>query len=764
MNWSNVRLILSREIRDQLRDRRTLFMIVVLPILLYPLLGMSFFQISQFMREHPSKVLVIGAKDLADLPPLVENQKFVNSLFGDPKREHLFDLHFAPDEPSNGPPNGPRNKPPNKSESASDQREQARELVQSGEYEAALYFPDDFADRLEAFRQAIEHRAELVRQNGGKAPSVEEEVPLQIPSPEIIYTTANEKSPIAFARLSDVLRRWTEEVGKTNLAAGGVPASAAKPFQLRAADLAQEEGTSGAAAWSKILPVLLLIWALTGAFYPAVDLCAGEKERGTLETLLSSPAERSEIVLGKLATIMMFSMITAALNILSIGLTGWLVLAQLPGFGPPPMSAILWLSLALVPMSALFSALCLALAALARSTKEGQYYLMPLLLVTMPLAILPMAPAVELNLGTSLIPVTGVVLLLRNALEGNYWLVVQFFPPVAAVTLAGCLLAIRWAVDQFNAESVLFRESERLDVGLWFTHVLRDKGPTPTVAGAVCCGMIILLVRFFMSFAMPTPSGFNQFAVLQVITLLVVVLTPALLMTFMLTSSPRQTLLLKIPTTLPALLALPAAAILAVALHPAVNALQVGVMRLYPVSDELKEALNGLFADKPGFWQLILVIAVTPAICEELAFRGFMLSGFRHVGHKWRAIVYSALFFGMTHAIFQQSIIACLVGVVIGYIAVQTGSIFPAMLYHLIHNMLGVVSGMIPSKAFDDWPILGYMMTPGEDGGYVFRWPVVVASIFVSFLLLRWFSRLRYLKSDEERLQDAIREGWRKDS
>jgi len=55
-------------------------------------------------------------------------------------------------------------------------------------------------------------------------------------------------------------------------------------------------------------------------------------------------------------------------------------------------------------------------------------------------------------------------------------------------------------------------------------------------------------------------------------------------------------------------------------------------------------------------------------------------------------------------------------------------------------------------------------MTPGEDGGYVFRWPVVVASIFVSFLLLRWFSRLRYLKSDEERLQDAIREGWRKDS
>ena len=65
--------------------------------------------------------------------------------------------------------------------------------------------------------------------------------------------------------------------------------------------------------------------------------------------------------------------------------------------------------------------MCLALAAFARSTKEGQYYLMPLLLVTMPLVILPMSPGVELNLGNSLIPVTGVVLLLRSVLEGNYW-------------------------------------------------------------------------------------------------------------------------------------------------------------------------------------------------------------------------------------------------------------------------------------------------------------------------------------------------------
>ncbi len=73
-----------------------------------------------------------------------------------------------------------------------------------------------------------------------------------------------------------------------------------------------------------------MIWALTGAFYPAIDLCAGEKERGTLETLLSSPAQRSEIVTGKLLTVMLFSIATSVLNLVSMGLTGALVISHLP--------------------------------------------------------------------------------------------------------------------------------------------------------------------------------------------------------------------------------------------------------------------------------------------------------------------------------------------------------------------------------------------------------------------------------------------------
>src|SRR6185295_18362303 len=136
-------------------------------------------------------------------------------------------------------------------------------------------------------------------------------------------------------------------------------------------DVAEKEQRS-AAMWSKILPFELLIWALTGAFYPAVDLCAGEKERGTLETLLSSPAERIEIVCGKLLTVMLFSMATAILNLVSMVVIGTLMISHFVDLGPPPLASVMWLLIALVPVAALFSALCLALAAFARSTKEGQ--------------------------------------------------------------------------------------------------------------------------------------------------------------------------------------------------------------------------------------------------------------------------------------------------------------------------------------------------------------------------------------------------------
>jgi sodium transport system permease protein len=758
MKLSNVKLILAREVRDQLRDRRTLFMIAVLPMFLYPLLGISMLQVAQFVREQTTRVLVVGAGNLArtavvsvtpdaqdtHAPNLFENDRFAERS----NSARLLEVQFAADA---GQAAKCRD-----SHAHAYTRAEAGELVQSGVYEAALYFPPDFAKRLEAFRNEVRRRIDARSASTVDKPAKRRAESLDVPSPEIIFSAANDKSRIAHDRLADVIGRWTQRIGNDNLETSGISAADMRPFSVLTSDVADRKCREGA-LWSKILPVLLLLWALTGAFYPAVDLCAGEKERGTLETLLSSPAERSEIVLGKLLTVMLFSIATAVLNLVSMGITGRLVLSQMMGLGLPPPVAIVAVCVALLPISALFSALCLALAAFARSTKEGQYYLMPLLLLTMPLVILPMAPGVELNVGNSLIPVTGIVLLLRAVLEGSYWEAFTYSPIVAAVTLVSCLMAIRWAVEQFNSEGVLFRESERLDLGLWIRRLVRERRPTPTAAAAACCGLLILVVQFFLNFSVSMPVGLEGLARMFLIPQLLVILPPVLLLTFVLTSSPRETLLLKRPPWL----AVPAAALLAVALHPIANLLQELVQKLYPVSRDVLPKLTELqkLLGDANIWLLLLLIAVTPAVCEELAFRGFILSGFRHLGHRRRAIIYSALLFGLAHGILQQSLIASLVGVVLGYVAVQSGSIVPCMIFHFCHNALAVVNSRIVPEAIPDLPLLRAFVTPGKHGGCTFTWPAIAVGAMAVFLLLGWFSRLPRGRSPEESLEETIDRG-----
>ena len=95
MNWSNVKLIFLREVRDQLRDRRTLFTIAVLPLLLYPLLGMTFLQVSQFTHEQPAQVWVVGASQLPDAPPLIDQQRFHADVCP-PEEARLLELEVEP--------------------------------------------------------------------------------------------------------------------------------------------------------------------------------------------------------------------------------------------------------------------------------------------------------------------------------------------------------------------------------------------------------------------------------------------------------------------------------------------------------------------------------------------------------------------------------------------------------------------------------------------------------------------------------------------
>ena len=146
-----------------------------------------------------------------------------------------------------------------------------------------------------------------------------------------------------------------------------------------------------------------------------------------------------------------------------------------------------------------------------------------------------------------------------------------------------------------------------------------------------------------------------------------------------------------------------AAALLALLLHPAMLWLGQGIQQVYPVSPDVLAQLKPLdeMIGAAPWWQVLLLIALVPAVCEELAFRGFILSGLRRMGHKWGAIVLTSVFFGVTHSILQQSLSACVVGIVIGYIAVKTGSLLPGVLYHLAHNGLSVALGRVTPEVLE---------------------------------------------------------------
>ena len=152
----------------------------------------------------------------------------------------------------------------------------------------------------------------------------------------------------------------------------------------------------------------------------------------------------------------------------------------------------------LIPLAAFFSAVCVALAVLARSMKEGQYYMTPLYLVCLPLIFLTMIPETKLNLFYSLVPITGVALLLRALIMGDYDTGGRYFLPVMVPTVVYAWLALRWAIDQFQREEVLFREAERFNVGVWLKHLVRDRQPMPTGGQAILCFSLILSASWFL--------------------------------------------------------------------------------------------------------------------------------------------------------------------------------------------------------------------------------------------------------------------------
>jgi sodium transport system permease protein len=288
-----------------------------------------------------------------------------------------------------------------------------------------------------------------------------------------LYHYAGEmKSRYAAAELRRTIDAFQVQFAEEKLKARGLNPALLHPIALVHENVAPPEKVGGAAIGG-FIPYLLIILCFTGAMYTAADLTAGEKERGTMETILCSPVARLDIVLGKFLRVLTASLGTVLCSMISFTLTGvvgaLIFMSKAPGLAQTAAAgraaarmglAVDPLGVALVfvlviPIAVLFAALLFTVALFAKSYKEAQSYLAPLVGVAILPAVAAVIPGIELNAKLALVPILNVALVSKELVSGNYPVV-----PLLLIFLSTCVYAtaaLALAVRMFNREDVIFR-------------------------------------------------------------------------------------------------------------------------------------------------------------------------------------------------------------------------------------------------------------------------------------------------------------------
>lgn len=410
MKLRNIFAVYRKELKDSLRDRRTLISTIVLPTVLIPLLmfgagGLTKKVITQAQAEVPT-IAVLGGEDSPGV---------LAQLQADPK------LKVVP--------------------AGADWKQR----VIDKQLRAVVQLPAGFEAGLHA----------------GAAEAV------------VVYHYEGEmKSGFGRDQVERFFRELREKNVAAQLAARALPPTLARPFETKRQNVAPPEKVGGA-TFGGLVPYLIIVLCFTGAMYPAIDLTAGEKERGTMETLLCSPAARSEIVLGKFLMVLTGSVAAMIFMLLSLGITAAAAGAFFVGGGEKMAHAALQAKSAgnamptidpwglvgvlamVLPVSVLFSAVVFTVALFAKTSKEAQSYIAPLVFVVILPAVIGLLPGIELNARLALVPLLNLSLVCKEMLSG-----VWHWHYIALIFGSSCLYAaaaLAVAVKMFNRESVMFR-------------------------------------------------------------------------------------------------------------------------------------------------------------------------------------------------------------------------------------------------------------------------------------------------------------------
>ena len=307
------------------------------------------------------------------------------------------------------------------------------EALQLGRYEALVVVPDSFAAHLEDGR------------------------PGHI---DIKYDQAELRSEQAEDRLVDLLDDYLALLVEHRLAVHDIDAAILEPFEVNRENVAPMQKMLGESL-GMMLPYLIIIMCFMGAMYPAIDLTAGEKERGTLETLLVSPAARIDFVIGKYLVVVCTGLVAALLSMGSLVFSMKYMVDQLVAQIGTMMAmefelgTIVLIVLIVLPLVGIFAGILLSVSIFARSFKEAQSYVTALnMLIILP-AIISVLPGVELDFTLAMIPVVNASLIMKEAISGSIMWEYVIVALVSNSILA--LLSLLFCKKWFERESVIFR-------------------------------------------------------------------------------------------------------------------------------------------------------------------------------------------------------------------------------------------------------------------------------------------------------------------
>ena len=662
LSLPKVRAVFVKEMRDALRDRRTVFANFVIPLLLYPvilLLVAEATQIAKSKREKDTYVIAVEpASELAFVTQLIQDDETAQA-----------EKQAVPQTPTVAPEEGgfiaelEEEVPPRLAFQAHSHPEAA---LKNGQIQAVLRLSPDFA------RQA-------------EQPGVKPEVLVE-------YDQAEHRSQDAMDQVHGLFERYQDRLIHERLEAHGLGQAFLKPFELKQPHNVAPAQKVGGSLLGGLLPIWFIMMIIAGALHPAIDLTAGEKERGTLETLISAPVRPLEVITGKFLTVAGLAVANAILNMVSFGLTLYVAGAGKLMNVQVPWTALPAALLLLMPLTLFFAALLLAVASLAASSKEAQVYCTPILLIPMLGMIVGTVPGIGLEGPLTAVPVINTVLLIKELFLGHAGLA----STCVFVFVSTCLYAaaaIALAVRVFAREEVLFQSHTSLRIFLQRRFL--KPTPAPKAGDALLILSLIFPIWFYFSAALSHATvGQNQGATPEALALnlvlpqvLAILLLP-LAVAWYLKVDLSRTFLWRMAS------ARQLAAALCMGLSSWILVLQFMAWqsRIWPLPQQVT-GLEGVMEQLP-LWAALALFALTPALCEEHLFRGFLLSGLRQdraSGKVWGILV-SGLIFGAFHYSLYRQPVTSLLGFALGYLAWEARSLWPGMLYHLLYNGLVVAA------------------------------------------------------------------------